>query len=192
MTGARNGDTTPPEATAPARLEADVRDHAALLREVIHSLDMVREDAGVHLEYAKANHAATQTLTLALDATNTRLDELTLGFLRMQAEQKRQSAKLGIVDSEVKRVDRRASRPDLVAHVAPPHVPDFAGLVYEGEITKVRRERAELAELERVRAESHERRADMWNGAKRVARLALAALIVVAPILWVILKGWIE
>lgn len=195
---ASNGDAvTPPEATladveaaekAERRRLQDEMDLRALVRECVHLVGAMRVDLGVHIELAQESDKRTRTIDEKLDSQQETLDALTVSVARVRAEQSRQAQRLGVVDdtakkaaAEVQRVERRASQPNLQA-------PDFAGLVYEGEITKVRRERAELAEIERVRAERHQRNADIWRGVKHVGR-ALAGAGVVAAAVGAILKG---
>lgn len=165
---ARNGDTTPPDGQPLGDLSG--RDQLALIRECVHAVGALREDALVVLEYAKSNAVGIKATNAKVDALGLQLAETTG---RIMAELGRVAAHLGMVE-------RQASGPD------------FATLAYEGEITRVRRERAELAEIERARAHAHQRKADLWNGAKRVARLTLAAAIVAAPVVWIALKGWLE
>lgn len=97
---------------------------------------------------------------------------------RMLAALSRIETRLGIVEA-----NPRTSAPDGV---------NFAALVFDQTETEVRARKAEIAHVERLRVERLRVRADLWAGAKRVARLTLAAVIVMAPVVWLALKGWFE
>lgn len=156
--------------------DVDDRDLRALVRESVRLVGALREDLLVWIEVSRAAH----------DAQQETLDALTVSVARVRAEQARQSAKLGLVDAEQRKA--RASRPDLRAHTGP----DFAGLVYEGEITRVRRERAELAEIERLRLEAAGRRADMWSWVRRIAQVVVPAVALLVIAVLAAAKGWLE
>jgi len=152
----------------------------ALLERAVRAAHAASIEAGVATEYVRE-------LRAGMAATQECLDALTVSVARMRAEQSRQSAKLGLVDSEIKRVERRASRPDLQAHTV-----DFAALAFDREDTEVRRIKAELAHVERLRVEAAGRRADLWRGARRVATLLVPAMVVLSAWLVAWLKGWLE
>lgn len=183
--GNRNGDTTPPDPTPNSRLNAAEwqRKHDEIARLDARQLAeracrdafAASVEAGVAVEYAKANEAAIKSLGVKVD-----------GLAMQHASDTGQiMGELGRMAKNLGMVERRASRPDEYAA-------KFADLHLEGEITKMNRVRSELAHTERLRVEALQRRADLWSGAKRIARLAVAAAIVVAPIVWIALKGWIE
>jgi len=170
----RNGDT-PFDPRASGTLGDLSHDtERALLERAVRAAHAASIEAGVATEYVRELRAGMAAIQECLDA-------LTVSVARMRAEQSRQSAKLGLVDSEIKRVERRASRPDLAAHTV-----DFAALAYEREDTEVRRIKAELAyteqkrlaELEKdkqLRAEAAMLRADVWKWVRPVGALVVAA-----------------
>lgn len=192
-----NGDTTPPEAQHLGAIEAAEKraraaaeiarlDARALAERACRDAFAAGVEAGVAAEYAKAASIKVDQIGEVMDLLSLRYENDALARVDRDAaimvELGRINTHLGMVKAEQRKA--RASKPE--------HGVDFAALVFDREDTEVRRIKAELAHVERLRAEAAARRADLWRGAKRVAVLSTPAVVAIVIAVLAALKGWLK